>query len=234
MANRERFSVLRALAAAFLSVGLITPAVYSLPRPQDAAARPLAESVSGKSGKKHGLFFRSERFGIAFQYPAGYKLSATSPFSPPGSQSDSLPVAATYELIPPSRPGGTEGRPYSYQYYVFFVRLGFAGAANALGISRNSKGKWIYKDAGIPSQAVQISRNGWRGLRMTYGFRLYNAPNAEERAQGLELGNGYLGMSEGEKDLIGAGENLSMVLEFDPDIQTDAVRDRILNSLRFN
>lgn len=68
---------------------------------------------------------------------------------------------------------------------------------------------------------------------MTYDFRLYNAPSAEERAQGLDLGSGYLGMSEGEKDLISAGGNLSLILEFDPDIETDAVRDVILKSLRF-
>ena len=111
--------------------------------------------------------------------------------------------------------------------------MGFADAAHALGFSRNTRGEWTYKDVGTPSKAVRISNNGWQGLRMTYAFRLYNAPNAQERAQGLELGAGYLGMSEGERTLINAGGDLSIVVEFDPDIDTDPLRDVILKSLRF-
>jgi len=224
-------SFVRACAIATLIAGL-APVAFSAARPLSLSRAHFAQLTAGSSDGKYESF-RSERFGITFEYEAGWKLAAVRPFVPPGAASDSIPVVATYQLVPPSPPGSADGMPISYQYYIFFVRMGFIGAAHALGFSRNTRGEWTYQDVGIPSEAVQISNNGWQGLRMTYDFRLYNAPNAQERAQGLELGTGYLGMSEGEKTLISPSGNLSIVLEFDPDIDTDPVRDAILKSLRF-
>ncbi len=223
--------ILRAYAIAVLAAGLVSPS-FDAVQSHLPTGGPCGQSASANSKRKNDSF-RSERFGVTFEYEAGWKLAALPPFAPPGAPSESIPVVAAYRLIPPTTPGLAGGTPYSYQYYVFFVRRGFVPGAHALGFNRNTQGEWIYNDAGILNKAVQTSGNGWQGLRMTYDFRLYNAPSAEERAQGLDLGNGYLGMSEGEKDLISAGGNLSLVLEFDPDIETDAVRDVILKSLRF-
>lgn len=223
--------IVRAYAIAVLVAGLASPLFDAVQFHSPAGGRT-GKSVKENSSRKNESF-RSERFGVTLEYKAGWKLAALPPFAPPGAPSESIPVAAAYRLIPPTPPGIAGGTPYSYQYYVFFVRRGFVPAAHALGFNRNTQGEWIYNDAGILNKAVQTSGNGWQGLRMTYDFRLYNAPSAEERAQGLDLGSGYLGMSEGEKDLVSAGGNLSLVLEFDPDIETDAVRDGILKSLRF-
>jgi hypothetical protein len=209
----------------------LAPVAFGAARPHSLSAARFIQLPTGNSGGKNELF-RSERFGVTFEYKAGWKLDGVRPFVPPGAASDSIPVVATYQLVPPSPPGSADGRPFSYQYYIFFVRMGFIGSAHALGFSGNTRGQWTYKDAGIPSKAVKISNNGWQCLRMTYAFRLYNAPNAQERAQGLELGTGYLGMSEGEKTLISPGGNLSIVLEFDPDVDTDSLRDVIIKSLR--
>ena len=224
-------SIVRACMIAVLTGGL-APATFGAARPHSLSGARFTQLSTGNSGGKYESF-RSERFGVTFEYKAGWKLAAVHPFVPPGAASDSIPVVATYQLVPPSPPGSADGKPFSYQYYIFFVRMGFVDAAHALGFSRNTRGDWTYKDVGISSEAVQISNNGWQGLRMTYAFRLYNAPNAQEGAQGLELGSGYLGMSEGEKTLMSPGGNLSIVLEFDPDIDTDTLRDLILKSLRF-
>jgi hypothetical protein len=226
-----KLSMVRACAIAALLAGLAPVLFYAAPSHSSRRAR-LGQLTTENSGGKYETF-RCERFGVTFEYKAGWKLAPVHPFVPPGAASDSIPVVATYRLVPPSPPGSSDGRPYSYQYYVFFVRTGFVNAAHALGFNRNSQGEWTYKDAGISSKAVRVSNNGWQGLRMTYAFRLYNAPNAQQRAQGLALGNGYLGMSEGEKTLISPGGDLSIVLEFDPDIDTDTVRNVIIKSLRF-
>ncbi len=177
--------------------------------------------------------FRSEKLGIEFQYPASYKLSAMKPFSPPGATSDSLPVEAAYELKPPVPPccAGIGGYSFSYQYYIFFLKLDFLSAAKGLGFARNPQGKWVYKDVGMFHKARQISGNDWNGLRMTYYFRLYPAASTWQLEQGFSSGSGYLGASEGEKNLISAGRNLSVVLEFDP--QQNDLRNAILKSLRF-
>jgi len=225
---------IRPLAVAFLAPCVFCLFAQASPSQLQAADHSVSHPAGANSNAKLKLF-RSERLGVSFKYPAGYKLAAVSPFPPPGISSESIPVAATYELIPPSPPGGADpgGSPYSYQYYVFFLKLDFNSAAKALGFTRTSQGEWTYKDVGPPDKAEQVSGSGWKGLRMSYAFRLYRAPTAQERARGLELGNGYLGMSEGEKTLVSAGGNLSIVLEFDPDIETDPVRDAILKSLRF-
>lgn len=224
-------SIVRTCVIAVLFAGLAPASLGAAPS-RVASPEHFVQSATGNPGGKYESF-RSESFGVTFEYMAGWKLAAVHPFAPPGAASDSIPVAATYQLIPPSPPGSADGRPYDYQYYIFIVRMDFADAAHALGFSRNTLGEWTYKDVGIPSKAVRISNNGWQGLRMTYAFRLYNAPSAQERAQGLDLGAGYLGMSEGEQTLINAGGDLSIVVEFDPDIDTDPQRDVILKSLRF-
>jgi len=172
--------------------------------------------------------FRSEKLGIEFQYPASYELSVIKPFSPPGAVSDSLPVEAAYELKPPVPPccAGVGGYAVDYQYYIFFLKLDFLSAAKGLGFTRNPQGEWMYKDVGSLSKAELVSGNSWKGLRMTYNFRLYQAATA-----GNPYGAGYLGASEGEKTLLSADGNLSVVLEFDP--QENDLRDAILKSLRF-
>jgi hypothetical protein len=119
--------------------------------------------------------FRNERLGIEFKYPASYKLSARKPFSPPGAASDSLPAEAAYELKPPVPPccSGVGGFAVDYQYYIFFLKLDFASAAKGLGFARNPQGEWTYGGVHFPQKAKQVSGSGWKGLRMTYNFRLY-------------------------------------------------------------
>lgn len=172
--------------------------------------------------------FRSEKLGIEFKYPASYKLAAMKPFSPPGAASDSLPVAAVYELKPSVPPccAGVGGYAFDYQYYIFVLKLDFLSAANGLGFIKSPKAGWTYKDVGELNRAKEVSGSGWKGLRMTYNFRLYRAPTA-----GNPNGGGYLGASEGEKTLVSDGGNRSVVLEFDP--QQNDLRDVILRSLWF-
>jgi len=185
--------------------------------------------VSPKSQvTKARKLFRSERLGVEFKYPASYRLVAMHPFSPPGVASDSLPVEAAYELKPLIPPccAGVGGYAYSYQYYIVFLKLDFLSAAKGLGFTRNQQGGWMYKDVGSLNKAERTSGKGWNGLRMTYYFRLYRAPTV-----GNPYGGGYLGASDGEKNLVSAGGKLSVVLEFDP--QEKEVCDAILKSLRF-
>lgn len=177
--------------------------------------------------------FRSEKLGVEFQYPAPYKLTAVKPFSLRGAASDSIPVEAAYELNPPVPPccAGVGGYPFSYQYYIFFLKLDFLSAAKGLGFTKSAEGKWVYKYVGELNKAKQIAGNGWRALRMTYNFRLYRAASARQRAQGFSSGSGYLGASEGEKTLLSADGNRSVVLEFDP--QQNNLRNVIIKSLKF-
>jgi hypothetical protein len=183
--------------------------------------------------------FRNERLGVEFRYPAAYKLSATKPFPPPGATSDSLPVEAAYEFKLPLPPccAGVGGLPFSVQDYIFFLKQDFLSAARGLGFMKNQQGEWTYGDAGEVQKAEGVSGDGWKGLRMTYGYRLYPAASAWELAHGLSFGNGYLGASEGEKTLVSAGGNRSMVLELDPDWEFDPdlkkTYNTILKSLRF-
>lgn len=183
--------------------------------------------------------FRDEKLGAEFRYPAAYTLSATKPFSPPGAASDSLPVEAAYELKLPLPPccAGVGGLPFSVQYYIFFLKLDFLSAAKGLGFRKNPQGEWTYKDVGEVQKAERLSGDGWEGLRMTYNYRLYPAASAWQQTQGFTSGSGYLGASEGEKTVIGDGGNRSVVLEFDPDWESDSdvkkTYDTILKSLRF-
>lgn len=183
-------------------------------------------------GKARKLF-RNEKLGVEFQYPASYKLTVVKPFSPPGAASDSLPVEAAYELNPSLPPccAGVGNFAFSYQYYIFVLKLDFLSAAKSLGFAKSAKGKWVYKDDGELNKARPIAGNGWCGLRMVYNFRLYRAASALQRAQGLTSVSGYLGASEGEKTLLSAGGNRSIVLEFDP--QQNDLRNVIIKSLRF-
>jgi len=178
-------------------------------------------------GKARKLF-RSEKLGVEFQYPASYKLSAMKPFSPPGAASDSLPVEAAYELKPPVAPccAGVGGYAFDYQYYIFFLKLGFVSAAEGLVFNRNAHGQWMYEDVPFPQKAKQISGSGWKVLRMTYNFRLDPFPPAANPNS-----SGYLGASEGEKTLLSSGGNRSAVLEFDP--QQNDLRNVIIKSFRF-
>jgi hypothetical protein len=225
----------RAFAIAFLALWFIPVAAYASSRRPQAAAHSRIQSAQGSAGKSHKTF-RNERLGVEFEYPASYELAKLSAQSPQDAPPESLLFVASYKLVPSAPPGGgrSETAPYARRYYVFFLKLDLAEAAKAMGFARNSQGDWMPKNGGGSSKGVQVSGNGWQGLRITYPLQLYRAPTPQERAHGFEVGSTSLGMSEGEKTLLNWGGDLSMVLEFDPDIGTDSLRDVILKSLRFS
>ncbi len=227
-------SSVRFYAITFLAGGLV-PAIALAPPPlRQPAGQPGFQSAHGSSGKSQKTF-RDERLGVEFEYPASYELAKLSAQSPQDAPPESLLFVASYKLVPSESPGGgrSETAPYARRYYVFFLKLDLAEAAKTMGFARNSQGDWMPKDGGGSIKAVQVSGNGWQGLRITYPLQLYRAPTPQERAHGFEVGSTSRGMSEGGKTLVNWGGDQSMVLEFDPDIETNAVRDVILKSLRF-
>ncbi|HEV2246830.1 MAG TPA: hypothetical protein VGW37_09285, partial [Terriglobia bacterium] len=95
--------ILRPYVIAVLAAGLVSSS-FDAVQSHLPAGGPSGQSASANSSRKNESF-RSERFGVTFEYEAGWKLAALPPFAPPGAPSESIPVVVAYRLIPPTPPG---------------------------------------------------------------------------------------------------------------------------------
>ncbi len=166
--------------------------------------------------------------GVEFRYLAAYKLVPAVP---------SPPEAAAYEfdLLKPHPAVETGRPPYIHHYKVSILKLVFPAAAKAAGFVQKD-GKWMFHatedGTGSPAKPLTLTGRGWNGLSGSYATRLYLPEGAQVPPNYWHAGR-YLGLSEAETIVMNGGAQVSIVLNFDPVLETDQLRDTILKSLKF-